>query len=652
MKVTRKRRKIAATLGVALCIAFCIAVASVVALSSSGGGEWGYQRELVMYEQSGDLLTDYQVLVELTGSNFPANAQTDGNDIRFTDSGGSELSYWIEDYDYSGKSAKVWVKVPSIPASDETTVTMWYGNPSASEVSEGDEVFEFFDDFEGSDIDTSKWVITVEPGAGYSVGNSILEFWGADGPNFRLKSHDTFTSAVLGAYATLSADSKGSGIEIDGYKFQSKDATDRGIIVHEIYVGGVGKIATNAFTPDIWYRFTVKRDVYGDATYYVDGVEKASAEVTYTAAKQVIVDTEAAGHSYIDWTFVRKYASTEPTLSIGAEQSTTKVPSLTITKSVSSSTIAESETATITVKVGNRGSADATNVEVIDSVPGAFALVSGSLTQRYDTLKPTEYRTYQYTVEATETGSFVTDVATATYEDDDGSSYSSVSNSVTITVESETAPTPTSTPTPSTPTPSTPTPSTPTLTPTPSTPKPISEPTEEPELSISQSSLKEEPEVGEDILITVAILNKGKGTAQNIRLVENIPSSIAVNYVEGGEKAGSLVYWNGELDSGEAHSITHTLRILEEKNLIIPVTVTYEDASGTEHQQSAEIYLTAETPTQPSTDSTPAFELPDLSWPYLIILVAVVFGGIAIIVAVRRRGGDGGAEVTIEEKSE
>ena len=174
----------------------------------------------------------------------------------------------------------------------------------------------------------------------------------------------------------------------------------------------------------------------------------------------------------------------------------------------------------------------------------------------------------------------------------------------------------------------------------------IPTPTGEPELSLSQSSLKEEPKVGEEILITAAILNKGKATAKNIHIEEQIPSSIAISYVEGADKAGGLIYWNGELNPGEAHSITHTLRILEEKSRTIPVIVTYEDAFGKKKQLSTEIYLTAEIEEEVTPTPSPLANLP---WVYIIVLVAVVLGGIAIIVAVRRRGGEGGAEVTIEE---
>lgn len=100
-------------------------------LSNSGGGNWQYSREIAVSENSGNTLTDYQVLLQLSGSYFPT-ITSDGADIRFTDINGNELSYWIEKWDYSGESASIWVKVPSIPANGKSTIKMYYGNPSAS----------------------------------------------------------------------------------------------------------------------------------------------------------------------------------------------------------------------------------------------------------------------------------------------------------------------------------------------------------------------------------------------------------------------------------------------------------------------------------------------------------------------------------------
>jgi len=98
---------------------------------------WNYRRPVTITEQSGNDLTDYQVLVELNSTNFNfAHAQSNGEDIRFTDEEGNLQDYWIEEWDSVNETAKVWVKVPSIPANGTTQLYMYYGNPSASSESD------------------------------------------------------------------------------------------------------------------------------------------------------------------------------------------------------------------------------------------------------------------------------------------------------------------------------------------------------------------------------------------------------------------------------------------------------------------------------------------------------------------------------------
>jgi hypothetical protein len=90
--------------------------------------------KLVTIDNSGNTntLTDYQVKVALNNSQefFWSHVKSDGSDIRFYD-GSTELFYWMESFNYSGKSAAFWVKVPSIPASSTKTIKLCYGNSTA-----------------------------------------------------------------------------------------------------------------------------------------------------------------------------------------------------------------------------------------------------------------------------------------------------------------------------------------------------------------------------------------------------------------------------------------------------------------------------------------------------------------------------------------
>jgi PGF-CTERM protein len=182
------------------------------------------------------------------------------------------------------------------------------------------------------------------------------------------------------------------------------------------------------------------------------------------------------------------------------------------------------------------------------------------------------------------------------------------------------APTPTPAPTAITLTPTpinTPTPiitptAIPTLAPTPTVippPPPTPTPKAEglPQIDIAHSTLLEEPGIGAEAVVTVTIANVGNSVAKNIHLTENIPSSISVSYASGASSfTGNLVLWSGELKPGEVHSITHTIRILEEKNRFFTAKATFKDESGKRYETSTTIYVTAKVPTP--TPTPPGFE--------------------------------------------
>ena len=90
-------------------------------------------------------------------SDFWANVKTDGADIRVFDEAKIQLFFNIENFDYTNKQATILVKVYA----GSTELNIAYGNPSATKSSSEDPEqvfeFEFFDDFEGTELDTTKW---------------------------------------------------------------------------------------------------------------------------------------------------------------------------------------------------------------------------------------------------------------------------------------------------------------------------------------------------------------------------------------------------------------------------------------------------------------------------------------------------------------
>jgi len=148
---TRGRKIFGTALVAAFVVAavFATAVSAATAAEKGAAGnwtEWEYSKSVLVKENSGQTLTDYQVLLNLSGADFPAEAKLDGSDLRFVDAGsGEELSYWVEKFDAANETGRVWVKVPEIPADGEAEFKMLFGNPSAESTSNGSAVFELFD---------------------------------------------------------------------------------------------------------------------------------------------------------------------------------------------------------------------------------------------------------------------------------------------------------------------------------------------------------------------------------------------------------------------------------------------------------------------------------------------------------------------------
>jgi len=85
---------------------------------------WNY-RTPVLIDNSSQTLTDYQTKITLQGTDPTAPNYIDfdkvlpnGADLRITDSDKvTQIPYWIESWDNTAKTATVWTKVPTIPAS-------------------------------------------------------------------------------------------------------------------------------------------------------------------------------------------------------------------------------------------------------------------------------------------------------------------------------------------------------------------------------------------------------------------------------------------------------------------------------------------------------------------------------------------------------
>jgi hypothetical protein len=123
---------------------------------------WEYSRSVNL--SSATPFANFQVKVTISSGQY-ANMKADGSDLRFYDNNSVSCNYWIENWNNAGTSV-IWVNVASAAAN---TLQMYYGNPGATAVSNGNNTFDFFDDFSGSSLNAN-W-LSYAPGGTIAVSN-------------------------------------------------------------------------------------------------------------------------------------------------------------------------------------------------------------------------------------------------------------------------------------------------------------------------------------------------------------------------------------------------------------------------------------------------------------------------------------------------
>lgn len=317
--------------------------------TSNGAGwynnSWTKRKAITITGSAAGAQTNFQVQVAVS---YDSDMQTDFDDIRFTDSVGTTLiDHWLETKTNSS-SATFWVEAPNIPASPSTvTIYLYYGNASVSSASNGDNTFLFFDDFEGSSLDfTNKWEEPVVSGGTYNatVSDSVFHQQSTSG-YYKVRTDTTKVDLPInivveqklkiGTYADSANTNRNrflignvtlSGVSDQGVFDNSSNQTI------QYYWGAYTGTAT---TLDTWLRNV--RKVYGttganSSTYewttyiYSTGATEFSRSVTATTTTPVRVglpsgDSGQGMDLYTDWVFVRKYASSEPSVgTAGAEE--------------------------------------------------------------------------------------------------------------------------------------------------------------------------------------------------------------------------------------------------------------------------------------------------------------------------------------------
>jgi hypothetical protein len=313
--------------------------------------DWSYRRMITVDNPMEESLADFQVAVELASSFNYDVMKANGEDIRFVDTSMHELSYYIASWEPDG-TTNIWVTLPEIAASG-TTIAMYYGNEAATGASDGVSTFLFFEDFEDGSL--NGWSTD---GASLSSTIALGEYAAV------VKDNDNGADKEASIWGTV-AETEQVVIEVDHYLNNWIDDGD--IYMEGDFLAVNARTASGAADWEIAYTIAwddsntlldyrtilhgdltnsaEKRVMLGDFSneYNVDplatqqwyhyvlpvGTDSNSLTVSsggYLELELAVSGRDTSGNDkqdYFDNIFVRKYAESEPTTTLGKEETIT-----------------------------------------------------------------------------------------------------------------------------------------------------------------------------------------------------------------------------------------------------------------------------------------------------------------------------------------
>jgi hypothetical protein len=283
---------------------------------------------------SGTTPENYTILLNIT---YDSDMQTDFDDLRFIryQDNTTELDYWIETKKNSNY-ANIWLQLQdSITTTDKTHAWMYYGNPTATNNSNGTKTFEFFDDFQETIYDDSKWGTNYEQGIDISDGIlSTCNNWNTNGNYF---ATDTSFSAPMIAQAKARITDLSSDMDLS-FGFQNVQTaqwwTNENCVWCLFDSNGGGsanrkEIKTNGIqdsgneaTSSQWETHIIEYLTTGVNYYDTNlGWLNSTRSTISPFYFSIVGDTDSSSrYVYIDYVLLRKYHESTPNYTIGAEE--------------------------------------------------------------------------------------------------------------------------------------------------------------------------------------------------------------------------------------------------------------------------------------------------------------------------------------------
>ncbi|MHA1996988.1 MAG: DUF2341 domain-containing protein, partial [Promethearchaeota archaeon] len=302
---------------------------------------------------TGTPFDDYQVRLDLDDRIDFSRCLSSGKNLRFfnPDDRGNPpayFNYWVEAWDVANQEAIVWVKVPSAGTRE---FILDYGGTIETSTCDGDETFEFFDDFSSGSFDTvKKWDVSdVDQYSKLIVEDGVAIVNSGDGTS--KLTHTSWLSALYGFtdYSTVRGVTYGSSLSGAVFYGDGSFVTSDGdnctltnnpqdmswvlsdmawvssdLAIFSMNDGDLVQHVTNIPATPYPLKFVARSCDYPYGRHYAtalksidDGIGHAGRAVrmrSWMHSDHVVDTGSEQAEVRVDWVFVRKCSEVEPVL--------------------------------------------------------------------------------------------------------------------------------------------------------------------------------------------------------------------------------------------------------------------------------------------------------------------------------------------------
>ncbi len=311
-------------------------------------GNWSYRKSHVILNSSNAGI-NYPVsftIINDSGTDsgdiiYTNLTHSDFIDLRFTNSSGGLLDYWVEETN-TGINATFWVEIDGNLSLTNQTIYVYYGNVNAASISNGTATFDFFDDFDDGSIDTTKWnavngaTVSVSESGGssriaasssgvWNVGYLNTKFNFSQGHALRTRQYHEQASGNILTYCgfldpVVSFYIGGGQTDTIYHYLYRYNWVSGGLPFQGIgwMKDGAGKWAVTTNPRDAWKIFEYQWG-NGFSKLLYNGISESSTtnttvipQMSLKAGCNTDAGSGANGNIYSDWFLVRKYSNPEP----------------------------------------------------------------------------------------------------------------------------------------------------------------------------------------------------------------------------------------------------------------------------------------------------------------------------------------------------